>query len=958
MRRAIENAIESSLRVRREEVTRTGLMFLYQLAIVSAFIVGRTVRDALFLSRYPLERLPLMYVIVAITVSLVSLTWSRFSDRTRRDRAIIGTLGAASAAMVATYGLLAADLAGHWLYPALYVFVEVYGAISMIQFWTYANEIFSSREAKRLFALIGAGGVVASVVCGFAVGGAARGLGAEALVLTAGAFLAMGAVVVHFIGKVAGHEPHGSPKAKAKAERAAARRGVLANRHLRLIAGIVCLTMLTTTLIDYQFKVIARQSYAGDENGLAAYFGYFYGFAGLISCFVQFFAIGRLLERAGIAIALLVLPLGLLSGTGALLVASFTAAIPALLASTLAKGAENVFRYTVNDATMQLLYVPVAARLRARAKALIDGVVKPVSVGISGLAILALTRVFGAAEVARDLAWLDLLLIAGWIALVLGIRKEYVRSLIGTLRTRRLDFDSPFSLLADDETVKVLRKALESPQETEVLHALELLPSVRADLGAEIARAASHPSPEVRIRCLELLGRAGKLEHMDAIRARFTDLDARVRASAVRAFCALGRERTFREASVFLRDRSPVVRGAAVTGLFEHGGLDGVLAAAETLKALLGSGEPGARVVGARVLEEARARNFYAPVLVLLQDSALEVRQAAIRAAGAMRSDALAPALVYQLAHPRVARAAAAALAAYGEEVEPLLVTVLGHRREDPAIRRQIPRILARIGGADAMAALTDALGDDDHPLVAEAARAIARLRSRRPELEVDDARVAAAMRAEIQAAYQALATLVDLGVADTTLLGEALALRHERRLSVAFRLLSIRYPTRTIELVYLNLESDNKALRSNAVELVDNLLPREESRLVLPLLEAQGVAERVAAGAALFALERRAPEAWLAALVVDRDAWIATTAIHHIADAGPASLLGEALARPGRWDALVLETTCHAITRAWSAGAVVPRERALALAEAAVLGGGAAGKSAGEALVEVLRRS
>lgn len=960
MRRAIENAIESGLRVRREEQHRTALMFFYQLAIVSAFIVGRTVRDALFLSRYPLDRLPLMYVTVAVVVSIASLTWSRIAERGRRDVMITRTLAGASAVLVLTYGLLAADAAGHWLYPSLYVFVEVYGAISMIQFWTYANEIFSSREAKRLFALIGAGGVVASVVCGFAVGSAARGLGAEALVLTAGLFLALGALIVRRLGKVAGRTAVGGARATTKDERKAARRSVLDNKHLRLIAGIVCLTMLTTTLVDYQFKVIARESYAGDENGLAAYFGYFYGFAGLLSCGVQFFAIGRLLERAGIAIALLVLPIGLLTGVSSLLLATFTSAMPALVASTLAKGAENVFRYTVNDATMQLLYVPVAAKLRARAKALIDGVIKPVSVGVSGLAILGLTRAFGGAGMARDLAWLDLVLITAWIGLVLGIRKEYVRSLIGTLRTRRLDFDSPFSVVADESTVRVLGKALASEHEMEALHALELVPTVRPDLGpvlgAAIAQAVSHGSPEVRIRALELLGRSGKFEHLEPIRSRFTDVDARVRAAAVRAFCALGRDRTFREATGFLRDRSPVVRGAAVSGLFDHGGLDGVLAAAETLKTLLASRDTLARVEGARVLEGARVRNFYAPVLVLLQDPVLEVRLAAVRAAGAMRAEALGPPLVYLLAQPRVARAASGALAAYGAEAEPLLVTVLAHTREAPVIRRQVPRILARIGGEASMAALTAALGDADHLVVAEAAKSIARLKSRRPELVVDEARIVAATRGEIHAAYQALATLVDLALPEGGLLGEALALRHERRLSVAFRLLSIRYPTRTIELVYRNLESDNKAMRANAVELVDNLLPREESRLVLPLLEAHSLAERVAAGAELFPLERRAAEAWLRALVVDADAWVATTALHHVSEVGPAEVLGEAIAREGRWDPLVLEATCHALSRAWSPSLGVPEARALELVERATLEGGLAGQSAAEALRAAVR--
>ena len=79
--------------------------------------------------------------------------------------------------------------------------------------------------------------------------------------------------------------------------------------------------------------------------------------------------------------AQLVLPVAMMLGAGSLLAVPMIAGI---VAATIAKGAENIFRYTVNDATMQLLYVPVPANHRGRAKAFIDGILKPASIGASG----------------------------------------------------------------------------------------------------------------------------------------------------------------------------------------------------------------------------------------------------------------------------------------------------------------------------------------------------------------------------------------------------------------------------------------------------------------------------------------------------------------------------------------------------------------------------------------------
>ena len=179
-------------------------MFLYQLAIVSAFIVGRTARDTLFLSRHDLKQLPLMYVGVAVAVSLSSLAYARISERWRRDVGILAFLVGAAALMIGAFALLATNVAGPWFYPVLYLLVEIMGAISMIQFWTFANEIFAAREAKRLFAIIGAGGVVASVLCGFTIASAAKRIGAEPLVLVVALLLLFGAYVVRAIAKSVG----------------------------------------------------------------------------------------------------------------------------------------------------------------------------------------------------------------------------------------------------------------------------------------------------------------------------------------------------------------------------------------------------------------------------------------------------------------------------------------------------------------------------------------------------------------------------------------------------------------------------------------------------------------------------------------------------------------------------------------------------------------------------------
>ena len=50
---------------------------------------------------------------------------------------------------------------------------------------------------------------------------------------------------------------------------------------------------------------------------------------------------------------------------------------PALWAASITKGADTLFRYSVNDATTQILYLPVPSQARVAAKAFIDFLFSP-----------------------------------------------------------------------------------------------------------------------------------------------------------------------------------------------------------------------------------------------------------------------------------------------------------------------------------------------------------------------------------------------------------------------------------------------------------------------------------------------------------------------------------------------------------------------------------------------------
>ncbi len=88
-----------------------------------------------------------------------------------------------------------------WVSAAFFVFGLIFGLLLVSQFWTLANEIYDSRQARRLFGFIGGGaslgGITGAAVTTFAV----SSLGSDYLALLSAVVLLLCAAIVVVIGR-------------------------------------------------------------------------------------------------------------------------------------------------------------------------------------------------------------------------------------------------------------------------------------------------------------------------------------------------------------------------------------------------------------------------------------------------------------------------------------------------------------------------------------------------------------------------------------------------------------------------------------------------------------------------------------------------------------------------------------------------------------------------------------
>src|SRR5258708_19860563 len=77
----LERALEAGLRIRPGEGRRVATMAAYAANAIGAVVVGRSIRDALYLANRPAKGLAGMYILSSLAIVLISYAYARITDK-------------------------------------------------------------------------------------------------------------------------------------------------------------------------------------------------------------------------------------------------------------------------------------------------------------------------------------------------------------------------------------------------------------------------------------------------------------------------------------------------------------------------------------------------------------------------------------------------------------------------------------------------------------------------------------------------------------------------------------------------------------------------------------------------------------------------------------------------------------------------------------------------------------
>lgn len=849
------------------------------LIIGSTAVIGRTAGRALFLSGLPPQYIPVRFLAVTVGVVMTSLLYARMAGRVRTIRLIqLTTLAMLGGLFVFRLLLDTAAAANLWLLGSFYVFLEVVMALSIVQFWTFAAEIVNTRRAKTLFPLITGAGNLGSMLAGAAVAVLVPWLGTVNLIYVIMLALGIYILLVRAIGRTNQDLYVPSFRAdpimnKPRVEQPGAL-GLLRRSPLLLTMTLtVVLITLAVNLVDYQFDLSLKSNFAANPQQLSAFLGSFYFWSGIAGLLLQVFLSGPLMRRFGIAAALMVMPISIL--TGSILVLASGAA---LWAVTLTRSSDTVFRYTVHDTSFNLLYVPVPHQLRSQARALIDGIFKPLTIGLSGILFFLAGRSSGIAVLPWSYAAILVALAVGLV--LLHLRTVYRKALNHSIRRRYFDPAGEAVDFSSPATVETIKESLLEANEAEVLHALTIADEIgNVDWTPSLLPLIKLDSPLVRRQALRMLRHTQPSEYADMVRRHLADPESEVQASAIFTYLTLRGGEALEEVRPFMKSSDPQIRTAALSGALRYGDEATRHVARTAFASLVADPRQAMRIAAANALGEMPSEDGVGFLSLLLADSEPQVRRRAVQSAGQLADSRHLVALITQLDDPMVGTAAEEAIVRYGIEIFPVLETAYAEQALTVSVRRQIPGVIARINCPQSVRFLMRNLSEPDDLTRARLYIALGRLRQAgRTLTERDLAAVNVRLTAETRLAYYwaiRASSSQPQSPSNRDLLDDAYLWRKRYAIDRLLYLIGILYPEANIAQLRANLFGGDQRRRANAVELLDTLLSHKHKELILPLLE--GPPERIMAIAEReFRLQLPSLESEYAAAVKEDDPWLA----------------------------------------------------------------------------------
>jgi len=477
-----------------------GLLFLMR----SSGMILNNYAETAFLKRYGVEYLPIVNMLNSVATfvltAIIALFMSRFSSR-RLLGALFIFCGLSAAAI-----RLLIPTGADWIYPLLFMLKSQFELIVALVFWNLANDLYNTRQSKRIFPLLTAGGVIGLIAGSFGTPLMADVLNFDNLLLIYLGLSIAGAVTVKGMGMHMRLAESGGEKEKKISPKPPISKQfsdvlplIRESTLVKIVLVLNFMPNVVITIMNYQFN-FAADAYFASESGLLGFFSYFRGVLNIISLILLLF-VGRLYGRFGLPVALMFHPLNY--------IIAFTAFFLRfdIFSAIYARMSTNIIRTTVNMPASSILIGLFPESYRAMVRPFLRGTVVRAALFLGSGLILASSNLFHP----RYLSLVALPFVLCWLGAPLVLKRKYASILNDLISQNMLDLKSMEQenlgrLFKKEQADEKLAETFLNSRGDEALWYARLLKTLDVkDFGDLVAESIWNQDTETRIRMLELL---------------------------------------------------------------------------------------------------------------------------------------------------------------------------------------------------------------------------------------------------------------------------------------------------------------------------------------------------------------------------------------------------------------------------------------------------------------------
>jgi AAA family ATP:ADP antiporter len=412
-------------RVEPQEAISASLLTLAVFLLLLGYYLLKTAREPLILLHGGAEVKSYAAAGQSLLLLLMIPAYAALAQRVGRLRLLLLVYGFFAANLLVFYVLL---LRGAEIGVAFYLWVGVFNYTAIAQIWSFANDLYTPEQGKRLFAIVGIGSSLGAVAGAFLAKRLSR-LGPPSMLLGAVVLLCVCVALIVLVERRE-RRTRALRASQADAEEVPPVTGpvvqlLLHDKYLIWIALTTLLLNCVNSTGEYLLdrtllSVLAAEGTTGRAAtaAVSSFKADYFGWVNLVGVVLQLFAVSRVLRLLGVRRTLFVLP------SIAFLSYALMLTAPLLPLIRLGKIAENSLDYSLQNTARQALFLVGSRAEKYLGKTVSDTLF--VRLGD----VMSAMLVFGAGLLAlpsQGVLVLNLILIGAWLLSLVGLGREHAR---------------------------------------------------------------------------------------------------------------------------------------------------------------------------------------------------------------------------------------------------------------------------------------------------------------------------------------------------------------------------------------------------------------------------------------------------------------------------------------------------------------------------------------------------